>query len=107
METSMLHAPTSETRNDVTQEKRSPIRLSQPVHAHFAQTGEHRHLSHHTSVPAANWPRQRYEAFARAQSTYGNQAVLRMLKHSTNSSGPMLQRKCACGGSGGDCAECN
>lgn len=32
-------------------------------------------------------------AFANAQSAYGNQAVLRMLDHSFNSSGPVLQRK--------------
>jgi hypothetical protein len=38
------------------------------------------------------------------QSTYGNQAVLRMLNHSSGASG--LQRKCACDNSAGNCTEC-
>ena len=47
----------------------------------------------------------RHRASANAQSIYGNQAVLRMLNYSTNSSRPFLQRKCGCHG-GGTTAEC-
>ena len=41
-----------------------------------------------------------------AQSIYGNQAVLRMLKHSANSSPLFLQRKCACHGATSSSAQC-
>src|SRR5260221_5282628 len=52
-------------------------------------------------------PSVRHQVMAKAQSTYGNQAVLRMLNRSFNSATPILQRKCNCGGAGGDCAACN
>jgi uncharacterized protein DUF4157 len=51
--------------------------------------------------------------FAGLQRTIGNQAVLRMLNQPTlprptnlPTAGPALQRKCACGGSGGECDSC-
>jgi hypothetical protein len=46
---------------------------------------------------------------AGAQSAYGNQAMLRYLSATGSlrqSPSGVLQRKCACGGAGGDCAEC-
>jgi hypothetical protein len=62
----------------------------------------------------ADWadrpPLARRNPFAVLQSAYGNQAVLRFLQSSgVNSAGgaaSVLQRKCACGGGGADCAEC-
>ena len=55
----------------------------------------------------------RRQQFSRLHAAYGNQAVLRMLDRSgpavSPSSPGVLQRKCACGGSGGvtgECAEC-
>ena len=43
-------------------------------------------------------------AAANAQSTYGNQAVLRTLNRSSTLT--VLQRKCACEGAGSDCETC-
>ena len=54
----------------------------------------------------------RRSPFAALQSVYGNQALLRFLNASRQRStgsvrgNGVLQRKCACGGEGGDCAEC-
>src|SRR5437588_6150182 len=64
----------------------------------------------HRSLAGAVWAAERQEspAFADAQATYGNQAVLRMLLgSSTDFAGhKSLQREkdCACGGSCGDCS---
>ncbi len=43
---------------------------------------------------------------ATAQSAYGNQVMLRYLSAGNKTASGVVQRKCACGGSGGDCAEC-
>lgn len=43
---------------------------------------------------------------ALGQSVYGNQAVLRMLNSSASRTNQILQRSCACDGSGGDCSSC-
>jgi hypothetical protein len=43
---------------------------------------------------------------AAAQSAYGNQVMLRYLSAGNKTASGVVQRKCACGGSGGDCAEC-
>lgn len=56
----------------------------------------------------ANGSSSRRSPLATAQSAYGNQAMLRYLSARPLREAPsgVLQRKCACGGSGGDCAEC-
>lgn len=43
---------------------------------------------------------------ALGQSAYGNQAILRMLNRSASPTNQILQRSCACEGSGGDCSSC-
>lgn len=55
--------------------------------------------------PVGGLPALGQSGLTNAQSTYGNQAVLRSLNHSHES--PVLQRKCACDGSGGECASCD
>jgi len=52
----------------------------------------------------ANQGNSHGDAFSRAQSIHGNQAVLRMLNRSSGAL--LLQRKCACEGSGADCDSC-
>jgi len=61
--------------------------------------------------PAVEPSFMRRSPLAILHSAYGNQAVLRFLQSSrvspTAGAVPgVLQRKCACGGAGGDCAEC-
>jgi hypothetical protein len=56
-------------------------------------------------------PTVRRSRLAEIQSSIGNQGMLRRLHSpatdfSSNAPAGLLQRKCACGGSGGDCAEC-
>lgn len=114
----MLHAPTSETKNETTQSKIP----SMPVQEHsfyppgalsqYAQNG----IGGAASVRSPEV--QQRQTLSGLQTTHGNQAVLRML-HSPQqvarmtplrpSHSMMLQRECACGGTPGptgECAEC-
>src|SRR5207302_496265 len=54
----------------------------------------------------SNRQNRQLQAITRAQSAHGNQAVLQMLSASKNPT-LVLQRKCDCDGSGGDCAKCS
>ena len=104
----MFQSPVSETKESPAAGKpRSVQRFATELHPHFGGVV----TSGYPTVPASralsNRPSLRHLALAKANSTYGNQTVLRMLNHTTNSSRLVLQRKCACAGSGGDCAKCN
>lgn len=119
----MFHAPTTESKqqNESTRSQSTP----EPVRERSA------------SVPGEakpSWPYTSRQQVARLHSTFGNQAVLRMLsrapasvqtKLTVNQPGDQyeqvadrmadqvmrmtetrIQRACACSGSGGDCPEC-
>jgi Domain of unknown function (DUF4157) len=55
-------------------------------------------MANHSTTPRS--------PLATAQSAYGNQVMLRYLSAGNKTASGVVQRKCACGGSGGDCAEC-
>ena len=116
----MLQAPTSEAKTETMQSKSQfAPQPERELHPHpFGAAGTY-YLSGARIVASACSPEalQRHPLTA-MQSTYGNQAVLRML-HSPQqvarmpalrpSQNMILQRKCACGGSSeteGECAEC-
>ena len=110
----MLHATTTETKQQ--NESRRPQVGPLP------EREAHPRLGVSAAQPWAAGARgdfalpqstDRRQQFSRLHAAYGNQAVLRMLDHSgpavSPSSPGVLQRKCACGGSGGvtgECAEC-
>src|SRR5713226_1800710 len=108
----MLQAPTTETKTTQSKSQLAP-QPERELHPHsFGAVGAY-------SVVSASSPQvQRRQTLAGMQSTYGNQAVLRMLHSPLQvarmpalrpSQGIMLQRKCACGstlGSEEECTEC-
>lgn len=97
----MLHAPTSDTKNDATAKSAWSPESARKRHRYFA-TGAVYHASSTASGPNDSDNTQS-NVWTKAQSLHGNQAVLRMLNRSTISSVPLLHRKCACEGSGADC----
>src|SRR6266700_3927113 len=114
----MLQAPTSETNTETAQSKtqRTPLH-ERELHPHsFGAAGLYSQIG--AAMPGDSPSAQRHQTLAGMHSTYGNQAVLRMLNNSQqvthpmalrHSQGVMLQRKCACGGTPGptgECAEC-
>jgi len=103
----VLHTPVSERGQDESARWGSP--LSRPGGERgsrlFAARGRDNQPSADSSATRGLRSQQKI-AINRAQSTYGNQAILRALNHSINSSPQILQRKCACDGSGGDCSAC-
>jgi hypothetical protein len=102
----MLHAMANETLNEMTRVRvSSPQMRTAALHPHANAAFERVHSSSLDAALTHEQSGQQNPAVAKAQSTYGNQAVLRMHR-STNSSMPILQRKCACGGSGADCDSC-
>ena len=112
----MLHATTTQTKQQ--NESRRPQVGPAP------EREAHPRLGKSAAQPWAAGARgdfalpqitDRRQQFSRLHAAYGNQAVLRMLDHSgpsvshSSPGGGVLQRKCACGGSGGvtgECAEC-
>lgn len=114
----MLHAPTSETKNETTRSKIP----SMPAQEHSfnlpGTLGQYVQNGIGSAASARSPEAQQRQTLAGLQTTHGNQAVLRML-HSPRqvarmpmlhpSQSIMLQRKCACGGTPGptgECAEC-
>src|ERR1043165_8415922 len=100
----MLHAPTNDQKNDATAKSAWSPESARKRHRYFA-TGAVYHASSTASGPNDSDNTQS-NVWTKAQSLHGNQAVLRMLNHSINASSPVLQRKCACEGSGSNCSEC-
>lgn len=102
----MLSAPVNDTNNEMTRSSAAPSRQPAPE-LRSPAAGMRGHSPSHAGAISNSWQLMPQQAFAKAQSAYGNQAILRALNHSTNLSAPCLQRKCACAGSGADCASCN
>lgn len=102
----MLHAPTNEANNEMIQTKVSFNSTRGGSANPSAATGGS-DCSLNPGGVLTGSPALRHRVIAGAQSTYGNRAVLRMLNHSISSTPHVLQRKCACDGSGGDCAQCD
>jgi hypothetical protein len=93
----MLHAPISKARNQLggTPGFDHVSRVKSP--SPFCGSGLLNHERYEGRRSLPNDP-------DKAQSIYGNQAVLRALNYSQSS--PVLQRKCACDGSGESCSRC-
>lgn len=105
----MLHASTTETKQ---QSNQAGVIYPQPMEREvspFAGVFEAPRQPSPGEMFAAHNAVQRHPRLAGLHKAYGNHAILRMLNRSHQpSSGGMLQRKCACGGSGGaDCPECH
>ncbi len=108
----MLHAPTSESeRRGEAARTPGPSSPEHPLVPQFAARLRTQTAGVTTfGVPpeAVSFRRR----FTGVQQTMGNQAVLRMLNPpqkgmgKSRTPGLQLQRKCACGNSGGECAEC-
>ena len=100
----MLHSSMDNAKNETTrsEESSAPVRM-----ARLAASPGARIATGAADGPAARQTEMQHRVFSQAHSIYGNQAVLRMLDRATNSSMPILQRKCACEGSGTNCATCN
>lgn len=73
---------------------------------HAPTTASTQRASHNSARPAADRQRlgRKPSPVAALQSAYGNQALLRWSSGPAN--GGVLQRKCACGGTGEWCPEC-
>ena len=93
----MLHAPTSKTKSETTRSNSTvtlkPERELSPRQPNWME-------SHLTAGAGVSCPTsKRRSQFANLQQTYGNQAVLRMLRSSiagiSSGAGGMVQRKCA------------
>lgn len=100
----MMHAPVSETKSveAAIRSQARPMPLSE-THPH-AMTAPPQLVGAGRRASVRSDLRHR-QTLSRAQSAYGNHAVLRMLNHSSHSPGA-LQRKCTCAGKGADCAAC-
>jgi outer membrane protein OmpA-like peptidoglycan-associated protein len=108
----MLQAPTTDTkeRNESSRTAiaEEPQREPHPLFAGIPSLVE----ATRRSVPSSS--ARLHQQLAALQRTVGNQAVLRMLRRSSQPQvarngaavGPILRRKCACGGSGGECEAC-
>jgi hypothetical protein len=103
----MLHAGVTDNKQQAAQVRTAaaPVREGES-RPHFAEADGGRLAAGGPSTPAACQRHTIHQAAAKVQSTYGNQAVLRMLNRPMNSFAPTLQRKCACDGSESDCAAC-
>lgn len=102
----MLHASQSETKNQTGQPKTS-VQSASMLSSSSPVAGA---LTVRQAACEGNAPQlertprqQRALRLLQAQSAYGNQAVLRMLRRSA-STRPVLQRKCSCGGPQAACA---
>src|ERR1044072_3583920 len=104
----MLSTPVKETTNRTTRNNASPFRQSAPELQPLSAIAV---LRNGRTSPAVARNAGQQTAWSRASadapSLYGNQATLRMLNRSLNSSAPVLQRKCAGEGSEGQGAQCN
>jgi hypothetical protein len=102
-EKTMLHMAINDKKDAMTRSTTSspPMRGAE-LYPPAATVGRDHSLS--IAGPRPHDPGESHRAFAIAQSTYGNQAVLRALNHSPVA--PVMQRKCACDGSGDDCRAC-
>jgi hypothetical protein len=99
----MLSAPVNDMSNETTRGNASTVRQNpREVRPHHTRADGFLCQPGH-AIPPEFQPSARTE-FSRAQSTYGNQAVLRMLNYSGAT--PALQRKCPCEGSGEECGSC-
>lgn len=104
----MLHASTTETKQQSSPAGLTPPQPMEREWSPFAGVFEAPPQPSPGEMFAAQNAVQRHPRLAGLHKAYGNHAILRMLNRSHQpSSGGMLQRKCACGGSGGkDCTEC-
>ena len=102
----MLHAEVSQTTTDLMAGKTPSGPVPAKEFHHVATVTGSRYAAGSSGAPS-NPNNARHQAFAKAQSLYGNQAILRTLNPAINSPALVLQRKCACDGSGTNCAGCN
>jgi len=116
----MLHAPTSETKTETAQSKSQFMPMPErELHPHASgAAGAYARNSVGSATSIRSPEAQQRQRLTGMQSTYGNQAVLRMMHNPQQvarlpmlrpSQSLMLQRQCACGGSSesaGGCAEC-
>lgn len=104
----MLHAPINQSQEHASNAAHVPhaggwpgFKLDTKPRSALRVDGKQNASTNLASSP----PISMQSGLANAQSTYGNQAVLRSLNHSPES--PVLQRKCECDGPGGECASCD
>jgi hypothetical protein len=104
----MFHTPTMETKRKNTQAGLNSPQPMERERSPLAGAFEYPRQTNSTGEFVVNNAVQRNPQLAGLHGTYGNQAVLRMLDRSSRPPvAGSLQRKCACGGSGGtDCPEC-
>jgi hypothetical protein len=103
----MLQSPVSETKETAAANKQKSARMfATDPHPHVAGAVTFGYSTGAAGRGFSNRENRQLPAIAKAQSAYGNQAVLQMLSASRNPA-LVLQRKCDCDGSGGDCAKCN
>lgn len=104
----MLHAPATETKQqgDAARNQPEPQRELHPrltVSAALPASA-----AAIRGLPIRSPAAQRHQHLVALHTTYGNQAVLRMLERSrpaASAAGPVLQRQCACGGACPECRE--
>src|ERR1041385_7602795 len=100
----MLHTPANDTAKRASDKKSSGCaRVAKKNQREFSAAAQHYSPDRLRARISANQDEQRRQSFAKAQATFGNQAVLRML-HGSNASRPETGHDCACGGKCGSCA---
>lgn len=104
----MFHAPTTEAKQKRSQAGATSPQSIERERSPFVGVFEAQDPANSAGAFFSHNAVQRNPQLAGLHRTYGNQAVLRMLNRSHRPSvAGSLQRKCACGGSGGtECPEC-
>jgi len=109
----MLHAPSSEAKQQNPSSSTSPsLQPEHRLHPYLSTAAGPRLAAVASDgLPLNNGSERGRQAWGDLQKTYGNQAVLLMLSGRARTalapaSAGVLQRKCACGASGGECESC-